>query len=242
MNDDVKQNTIFANSDDEFARAALEVFLTRAKKVIEQEGVFNVAISGGNSPIPFFKALANVKKSDGFRWESVHLFWVDERCVSIDSSDSNYKSAYDTFISKVDLPSANIHRIKAGENDPPTAAQLYKEEIVNHFGLEQDQVPNFDLILLGMGDDAHTASLFPDNKVHGIKGEIVMPVFLSQGKLDRVTISADVIQAAKEIVVLMKPKSKYQLLETLLVADVNEKKYPIQYLWPVLYKVTWIVG
>ncbi len=242
MNNDVKQNTFFANSEDEFARAALEVFLTRAKKAIKQEGVFNVAISGGNSPIVFFKALSDVKNTDGFRWESVHLFWVDERCVSIDSSDSNYKVAYDIFISKVDLPSANVHRIKAGEHGPLTAAQLYKEEIENHFNLDQDQTPVFDLILLGMGDDAHTASLFPENKVHDIKGEIVMPVFLSQGKLDRVTISADVIQAAKEIVVLMKPKSKYQLLETLLGADVNEKKYPIQYLWSVLGKVTWIVG
>ena len=141
---------------------ALDIFFDEAQKALKEKGVFYVAISGGHTPVRFFELIAEVAKVHDMPWEKVQLFWVDEHCCGpSEGMRKNFKLATDTFLPKIKIPVENIHNIFEGchEGDCREIAHRYENEIRSVFNLEPGQMPQFDLIVLGMGADGHTGSL-----------------------------------------------------------------------------------
>ena len=143
------------------ARRSAEIFVADALKAIEAKGVFHVAVSGGHTPDHFFELLGESPQTNSLPWDKIQLFWVDERIVDADSPWSNYKLAADTFLARVAIPPENVHRIPTEYEDFRAAARSYERTIRGVFRLREGQLPKFDLIALGVGDDGHTGSLFP---------------------------------------------------------------------------------
>ena len=142
------------------AQAAAEVFTKYAVDAAAARGVARIAISGGSTPKRMFALLAAEPFLSQVPWNKLELYWVDERCVGPDDADSNYRMTKEQLLSKVPLPAEKVFRME-GEIDPEEAASKYEATLRNNFKLEGAQAPAFDLVLLGMGDDGHTASLFP---------------------------------------------------------------------------------
>ncbi|HEX9919035.1 MAG TPA: 6-phosphogluconolactonase, partial [Pyrinomonadaceae bacterium] len=149
---------IFADAD-AVARAAAQRFVELARASINSNGRFSVALAGGSTPKRIYELLAGGEFAAQLYWPGVHVFFGDERCVPPDDADSNYRMANEALLSRVGLPDENVHRMR-GEGDAVANARLYEDELRDFFG-EGAAWPEFDLILLGMGDDGHTASLFP---------------------------------------------------------------------------------
>ena len=221
------------------AHRVLEVFVAEAEKTIKSKGVFRVAISGGHTPRRFFELLGQTPKA--LRWEKIQLFWVDERYVPPDSQWSNYKLAVDNFLEKVAIPKENVHRIPTEHSDFAVAAREYEESIRKAFGLKKKQIPQFDLIMLGMTDDGHMGSLFANSFASLDDDNLACVVYVLDEKLNRITLTHPVLRAAARLIVMVSGEEKAQTLKKVLTDEPDEVKYPIHALWPVLDKVTWLV-
>lgn len=184
---------IFDSAVDLFHTAAQE-FARRAAEAVAKHGRFSVALSGGSTPKNLFPLLA-----DGSRfkipWQQVFIFWGDERHVSPDNPQSNFRLANETLLSKVPIPAENIFRIHA-EEDAEQAAREYEAQIQKSFGLSAGQFPRFDLIFLGMGPDGHTASLFPGSTGMAENQQIVIANWVEKFRTDRITLTFPVLNNA----------------------------------------------
>ncbi len=190
-------------SHKDFYNRALEIFLEEYTKSIDERGVFNVALSGGNTPVPLFKLLAK----ENIEWDKVHIFMVDERYIPLDDPDSNYGNLYETFISKIDIPSSNIKYIKHLES-LEESRRVYQYELDEYFGKE---TKSFDLIILGMGTDGHTASLFPDSI--DLTEEVVPSVESDYHKYGRVSLGLSLVNNSKKKVFLLTKDKEKTLME-----------------------------
>ena len=236
-----KPNIEVAGDPESLAQRCLDFFVTKAKKTIEEKGVFRVAVSGGNTPKRFFELLGEAPEAKNLPWDKIQLFWVDERYVSPDSLSSNYRLAAGTFLSKVPVPKKNVHRIPTEYDDIKMAARCYEKEIRKVFGLEESGIPRFDLIVLGMGVEGHTGSLFPNSFAPFDKDDLACVVYVLDEKLNRITLTYPVLRAASRLVVLVSGEEKSGILKEVLTAEPDEVRYPIHLLWPVLDKIVWLV-
>ena len=237
----LKPNLVVANDYEELSRKAVEIFVQAARDSIADRGTFHTAISGGNTPKHFFELLAQRQDSLSLPWEKIHVFWVDERCVPPDSEQSNYKLAAEAFLSQVGIPSENVHRIAGESQDLNAAAQTYENTIRKVFEIGAEDVPVFDLIELGMGPDGHTASLFPNSPVLLEATRLAVPVYMTDGKLNRITLTVPVLQAASRLVVMVSGADKAQTLANVFSGDFDATRYPIRVLWPALNRIAWLV-
>lgn len=202
----------------EAARSILELALER----VGERGIFTIVLSGGNTPRMLYEQLAQFPYPEKMPWNRTHLFWGDERCVAPDHPDSNYHMAYEALIAKVDIPAENVHRIPA-EMPPPHDAALAYECIMRDFFSQlscpvQDGVfPSFDLVLLGLGGDGHTASLFPGDPVLEGKERWVAavnaPDYMSPR--ERITLTLPVINRASCVLFLVSGSGKKEILDTI---------------------------
>ncbi|MFC1652333.1 6-phosphogluconolactonase [Planctomycetota bacterium] len=151
-----------ASDSESLADKVLDLFVESAVAEIAAKGAFYVAVSGGRTPKQFFERLGASPAAQQIEWHKVHLFWTDERYVPADSEASNYKLVADAFLAHVDLPDANVHRIPTEFDNMFDAIHAYEQTLREVFGITDEQTPTFDLVLLGMGADGHTASLFPN--------------------------------------------------------------------------------
>jgi len=236
-----KSNIEVVSDPESLAQNALRIFIAEAQKAIKTKDVFFVAISGGNTPRRFFELLAETPEANSLPWDKVQLFWVDERYVRPESEWSNYKLAADTFLARVPIPGTNIHRIPTEHEDFKIAANSYEQTIREVFDLETGQVPEFDLILLGMGSDGHTASLFPNSYAAFDTEHLACVVYVLDEKLNRITLTHRVLRAAYHLVILVGGHEKSDILKKVLTSEPDEVRYPIHTLWPVLDRVTWVV-
>lgn len=236
-----RPNVEIAADSESLARQAVELFCTYARKAIDSKGVFRVAVSGGNTPRHFFELLGEEPAAVSLDWSRIHLFWVDERYVSQQSLRSNYKLAADTFLTKVGIAPDNIHRVRTEYADFSEAARQYEHEIRDVFGVEPGQIPTFDLIVLGMGADGHTGSLFPNSYATFDTNDLACVVYVLDEKLNRITLTHPVLCAADEIVVLVSGAEKAAILNEVLSSEPDEVKYPIHVLWHALDRVIWLV-
>ena len=236
-----KPNVEVVSNSESLAQRSAACFIANAEKAIREKNVFYVAISGGHTPKRFFELLGELPKAKALPWDRIQLFWVDERYVSPDSHWSNYKLAADTFLSTVSIPQKNVHRIPTESSDFMLAARRYEEIIRNVFGLREKQVPIFDLIILGMGADGHTGSLFPGSYAPFDKENLACVVYVLDEKLNRITLTHPVLCAATHLTVLVSGEEKAAILKEVLTNEPDEVRYPIHVLWPVLDKVTWLI-
>jgi len=236
-----KSNVEVVSDPESVAQSTIKIFIADAQKAIKAKDVFYVAISGGNTPKRFFELLGEMPQASSLPWDKIHLFWVDERYVHPDSQWSNYKLAADTFLSSVAIPEANVHRIPTEHEDFKVAANHYEQTIRTVFGLEAGQVPEFDLILLGMGSEGHTASLFPNSYAAFDTEHLACVVYVLDEKLNRITLTHRVLRAASHLVVLVCGQEKEAILKTVLTSEPDEVQYPIHVLWPVLDRITWLI-
>ena len=238
---DYKANIEVVPDSENLALRGLELFIAEAEKAIKARGIFYVAISGGNTPKRFFELIGETPRAKSLAWDKTHLFWVDERYVPPDSQWSNYKLAADTFLTKVEIPEENIHRIPTEYSDFKTAAQYYEETIRRVFGLQEKELPQFDLILLGMGAEGHTGSLFPNSYAPFDTEDLACVVYVLDEKLNRITLTHPVLCAASHLAVLVSGEEKANILKEVMTNEPDEVQYPIHTLWPILDKVTWLV-
>ena len=231
-------NIVRAGSSDELAQISVDTFLSAADKSITQTGIFRVAVSGGHTPQKCFELLSN---ADYPNWNKVELFWVDERYVPPEDEHSNYLLAAKTFLQKVGIPQENIHRIPTESTDVAQAASLYEQIIRNAFKLQPGQLPKFDLMLLGMGNDGHIGSLFPNTYSLFETEHLVSVVYVMDDKLNRITLTHPVMQAAKHLMVLISGPEKAKIVREVFEDEPDEIKYPVHTLWPILDKVTWLM-
>ncbi len=194
------------------------------------------AISGGSTPRLLFEQLAATR----FPWQRVHIFWVDERSVPPTDPASNYKLADNHLIRPAHIPQRNIHRI-VGEIAPRLAASRYAAEIREFFGLEEGDMPHFDLIHRGMGSDAHTASLFPGSPLIDNREEIAAAVFAPQFNQWRVTLLPGPLLSASHTVFLVAGADKAEPLRAVFQEEYNPQKYPAQIATINARGVTWFL-
>jgi len=236
-----KPNVEVVSDPEGLAQRSAALFVGDAEKAIKTRGTFYVAISGGHTPRRFFELLSEAPKAKALPWDRIQLFWVDERYVPPDSQWSNYKLAADTFLAKVAIPEENVHRIPTEYSDFKAAAQRYEETIRKVFGLQENQVPEFDLIVLGMGAEGHTGSLFPNSYAPFDTEDLACVVYVLDEKQNRITLTHPVLCAASHLAVLVSGEEKAGILKEVLTHEPDEVQYPIHTLWPILDKVTWLV-
>jgi len=236
-----RPNIEVACDPETLAQMTVDLFVTRAYRAVKEKGIFYVAISGGHTPRRFFELLAELPQSNSLPWDKIQLFWVDERYVNPESEWSNYKLAAGTFLNKVSIPKENIHRIPTEYEDFKAAACCYEQTIREVFGLSENQAPEFDLIVLGMGSDGHTGSLFPNSFAPFDTEDLACVVYVMDQDYNRITLTHPVLRAASFLIVMVSGREKAEILKKVLTSEPDEVHYPIHALWPVLDKVTWLV-
>ena len=220
----------------ELARQAAARFAGLAADAVAARSCFTVALSGGATPTGLYHLLAQAPYRDRLPWSRIHLFWGDERCVPLDHPESNYRQAQETFISRVPIPAANVHRI-LGELSPDAAAHAYSAELRAFFG---DPWPTFDLILLGMGDDGHIAALFPGSPaIHETEKPVVATTGQYQDRpAQRVTLTLPAINAARDIFFLVAGAAKAPAVHAVLHGP--PAGFPAQQVHPA-GRLTWFL-
>ena len=198
---------------EEVARAAAARFVELARGSIEAGGLFSVALSGGSTPKRTFQLLASDEYREQIDWTRVHVFFGDERCVPPTSSESNYRMADEALLSPVGVPEQNVHRIR-GEGDAAANARLYEDELQTFF--VEAAWPRFDLVLLGMGEDGHTASLFPGTEALAEERAWVAANWVEKLSAYRITLSIPAINHAAHVIFLVTGAGKAAPLRTVL--------------------------
>jgi 6-phosphogluconolactonase len=214
--------------------AAANYFVMLAKENIEKKGKFTVSLSGGSTPIALYRLLASPTISHLIDWKKMFVFWGDERCVALDSNENNAFNAKNVLLSKIKIPAKNIFIIPVDET--PVNAAIYYEATIKIF-FKTDK-PVFDLILLGMGDDGHTASLFPCSSILQEKNKLVKEVFLAKKNVWRVSLTEPILNAATHKLFLVTGKAKAPMLDIILHGEKDIEKYPAQ----VIEDAEWFVS
>jgi 6-phosphogluconolactonase len=222
---------------EELSRAAAELFTAISKKSIASRGGFVVALSGGSTPHLLYSLLGSPWYRDVIDWSRMYIFWTDERCVPKDHAESNYRLAHDAFLSRAPLPAQNIHRIR-GEYEPRMAAEAYEDELRNFFSGPGAIV--FDLIILGVGEDGHTASLFPGSPALDERTRPAVPVYLEEPKINRVTLTLPVLNNAAQVLFLASGRPKAAAVHE-IVEDGNPKQYPAGLVQPLQGSIVWMI-
>ena len=223
---------------EELSRAAAELFVEQAAHSISERNRFLVALNGGSTPDRLFQLLATdyVENVD---WTGVHVFWGDERCVPPDDPGSSYGQGWDVWLSHVPIPEANIHRIK-GELDPARASEEYTG-ILKGFAAPPLGWPRLDLVFLGMGEDGHTASLFPGSPVDVYEPTIPVTARYQDRPANRVTLTPAVFNNAHMIVFMATGEKKAQTLAEVMSDRYNPELYPAQRIEPEDGSLIWLV-
>ncbi len=211
------RKVLIFGTGDEMTNFMLERWRELSGYAIESRGCFTAALSGGETPAPFYRRLA--AEGTRLQWDRTHLFLVDERFVPSDSADSNYRLLSETLLNHIPIPSANIHAVSTSEADPLSSARKYEETIKGFFMLPAEGIPEFDLVMLGIGADGHTASLFPGDAALHETRHLAGAVVLDKNRHDRITLTLPVINNARTVVFLVSGKTKASVFR-----DVMEKR------------------
>ena len=233
------QKTInICQDSSELAVSVAEQFIAIGKEAIERSGRFMVALSGGSTPKLLYSVLAAPEYSSRIVWSKTHLFWGDERCVSHDSPESNYKMVSESLLSCLSIPGSNVHPISGQDKDPLQAARNYAQTLLETFSADNG-VPRFDLILLGLGTDGHTASLFPETEVLSEDKELVAASYVAKLGAYRITLTPRTINAAANIIFMVAGKEKMAIIPQVL--QTSAEAYPAQLIQPGNGQIEWYI-
>jgi len=237
MRTEIHENT------DVLALQAARYLTELSRESIRSSGRFTLALSGGSTSKGLYERLAEAEFSKKLDWNSIHIFWGDERCVPPDHPESNYRMALTSLIDHVPVPPQNIYRIR-GEMEPQEAATAYEKKLKTFFFFghaECPGVPGFDLILLGMGGDGHTASLFPRAAALHEEGRWVVAHHVEKLRSWRVTLTPRVINAAYNVLFLVSGRDKARCLKEVLQGPHRPDELPAQIIRPESGRLTWMV-
>ncbi len=218
--------------------AAAEEFITAARTAIGAQGRFSVALSGGSTPKALYSLLAS--NYANFAWNRVFLFFGDERHVPPTDPESNYRMVNESLLSKITIPAENVFRVQGENPDAAAAASDYEAQIRRFFELKSGEFPRFDLILLGMGPDGHTASLFPDSEALNEQSRLVVANWVAKFNTHRITFTFPVLNRAGEVMFLASGADKADMLHQVLETK-STPPLPSQRVEPSDGKLLWLL-
>jgi 6-phosphogluconolactonase len=224
----------------ELFSAAAEEVVRAANEAVAARGRFTIALSGGSTPKSLFNLLATNARNS-LPWDRMFFFWGDERHVPPTDPDSNYRMADEAMLSKIPVAAGNVFRIAAENPDAAAAAEAYEQTLRKFFALEPAQFPRFDLMLLGMGPDGHTASLFPGTAALQETSRLVVANWVDKLKASRLSLTLPVLNAAACVVFLVSGTDKAPALHAVLEGDAPGDQYPSKLIRPVDGKLIWII-
>jgi 6-phosphogluconolactonase len=223
------------------ARRAAEKFIDEATIAAKEKGSFSVALAGGSTPKALYALLVSDALCGRLHWDKMQLFFGDERHVGPDHPDSNFRMATDAMISKSPLRAEQVHRIKAENPDTEQAARDYEQELRSHFKLADGEAPRFDLVLLGMGNEGHTLSLFPGTKALRDNGRLVMRNWVGKLFAERVTLTAPAVNNAAQVIFMAAGADKAPALKAVLEGPYEPEQLPAQLIQPKHGRLLWLV-
>jgi 6-phosphogluconolactonase len=223
------------------AAEAAERFAVVCERAVAARGTCAVALSGGDTPKPLFARLAADPYRRRIPWARLQVFWGDERCVPPDDERSNFKMANDLLLSKVPVPAAQIYRMACESADHHAAAAAYAETLRAHLPLTQDGWPRFDFILLGLGANAHTASLFPHTEAVRERERAVVAQYVDEVTMWRMTVTVPVLRRGTESLFLVAGGSKAGAVQAALEGPPNGDEVPASLIRPIDGNVTWLL-
>lgn len=225
------------------ARRAAERFVHAAQSAVNSHGAFTVALAGGSTPKAMYSLLAtDPYLRDRLPWAKMQLFFGDERHVGPDDPQSNYKMANDSMISKAPLKPEQVHRMRTEDPEAEKAAREYEQELQKYFQTKLGELPRFDLVLIGMGEEGHCLSLFPGTKaLHPEPGRTVVRNWVGKLYTDRVTITAAVANNAANVIFTVTGKEKAPALKAVLEGPYEPEQLPSQLIQPINGEFLWLV-
>lgn len=223
---------------EELSVHAAEIFVEQAEKAVRERGHFLVVLNGGGTPVRLFQLLATDFR-EKVDWSNVHVFWGDERCVPSGDPESSYGQARDLLLRYVPVVEANVHRVK-GELLPAEAAGEYSRTL-KEFASSPPDWPRFDLVYLGMGEDGHTASLFPGSPVDVTEPVIPVTAHYQDRPAERITLTPPVFNSARLVVFMAVGEKKAGTLAEVLSGRYSPELYPAQRIDPKDGKLIWLV-
>ncbi len=229
---------IFENLD-ALSYAAAVLFVEAAAQAVAQRGRFLVALSGGDTPVKLYGLLSKAPFRGGTDWGVTHVFWGDERCVPVEDLDNNYRQVKDILLAHVPIPPLNLHRVKTELE--PSAAALDYAAVLKEYSTPPLPWPRFDLVLLGMGSDGHTASLFPGSPVAPTEPVLAVSGQYENRPSERVTLTPVVFNSAHKILFLVSGEGKAQTLKRVLYGEPQPEILPAQRIQPQDGSVAWLV-
>jgi 6-phosphogluconolactonase len=221
------------------ARNAAERFVMLARQAIAEHRRFSVALSGGSTPQELYALLAQPEFAGQVNWERVHVFWGDERDVPSEDLESNYRMAFET-LGRLPIPASQVHRIPT-ELGSEQAATAYEHALRDFFKVEGDHFPSFDLVLLGMGANGHTASLFPHSPALNETTHWVVSQYVDEVKMNRITLTAPILNAADNILFLVSGQDKAETVHAVLRGEYRPNSLPAQLIQPTHGQVVWLL-
>ena len=224
------------------SEAAAEAIVEHIRETLQTRDVYSIALSGGSTPRRLYTLLSgDAAIRDQIPWERIHFFWGDERHVPPDHPDSNYRMADGALLSNAPIPAENIHRIRAEDADAEKAAAAYEHEIRRFFRIDAGQMPRFDCVLLGMGADGHTASLFPGTAALEETRRLVVANWVEKFQSYRITMTAPVFNHAGRIIFLISGQEKANTLKSVMACSPESGSYPIQLIRPEQGQCIWLI-
>jgi 6-phosphogluconolactonase len=222
-----------------FAAAADEV-LRAATEAVTDRGRFAIALSGGSTPKALYNLLATNART-ALPWDRTYFFWGDERHVPPTDPESNFRMADETMLSRIPVAPGNIFRVEAENPDAAAAAAAYEQVLKKFFSLQPGEFPHFDLILLGMGPDGHTASLFPGTAALEEKSRLVVANWVEKFKTHRITLTLPVLNAARSVAFLVSGTDKAEAVKQVLEGNAPGEQYPSKLVRPQNGKLLWLL-
>lgn len=240
----IRDRVVVLPTRDALMRTAAGRFVSAAAEAIKACGRFTLALSGGSTPKSLYALLATDPYASRVDWSRIHVFWGDERCVPPESPASNYRMACEALLDHVPVPEKNVHRIR-GEDDPAAAAAAYERLLREMFRAPVGQPQTttgarFDLVLLGMGEDGHTASMLPGSAAVRETCRWVMAEHVAAVPMSRVTLTPVVINAAAEVVFLVSGREKAATLRRVLEGPYQPDALPAQMIAPRAGRLRWL--
>ncbi|SHN59683.1 6-phosphogluconolactonase [Desulfovibrio litoralis] len=226
-----------AEDTEKMAEQAAELIEAKSVEAIKERGIFNIALSGGSTPLPLFRLLSSSAWRKRINWDKTAIYWVDERCYGPDHEQSNYRRAKAELLSNIS--SIKIYRMR-GEEDPVKAALDYENMLKEHFNCTGDEIPRFDCVILGVGEDGHVASLYPNMPGLKIKNRLIVDQYVPSLHKARLTMTLELLNNSRCCIFLASGKKKYHVLETALNL-MKEPVLPAQMVRPYNGSLCWII-
>jgi 6-phosphogluconolactonase len=237
-----KFNVQVVEDADALSRAAAAAIIGQITETLQEKEFSAIALSGGSTPKLLFTLLASdASFREQMEWDKIHFFWGDERHVPPDHLESNYRMTNEAMLSKVPVPEENIHRVRAEDPDASKVAVEYEQELISFFKLGAGELPRFDCVLLGMGPDGHTASLFPATTALNEQERLVVANWVEKFQAYRITMTAPVLNNAEDIIFLVSGEEKAETLREVLQGESQPDRLPSQLIQPTHGKLLWLV-